>query len=141
MNKATIALIVACLAIVIAGVAYFGIGKNVKLFGSTACSGITCLSGGLRLVTDAGGDFESDVAAVFASTAQFTGRITANGGVTVTTSNTATSTTSVGCIQTTATSTATPIRFVIGSVQAATSTFQGTNANFTVLAQYGTCPA
>lgn len=57
------------------------------------------------------------------------------------TSNAATSTTAEGCIQTTATSTATPIRFVIGNVQNATTTFQGTNANFTVLAQYGTCPA
>lgn len=38
------------------------------VFGSTACSGITCLSGGLRLVSDTGGDFESDVAAIFSST-------------------------------------------------------------------------
>lgn len=36
-----------------------------SIFGSTSCGSITCLSGGLRLVTDAGGDFESDVAAVF----------------------------------------------------------------------------
>ena len=63
------------------------------------------------------------------------------GSLSVPTTNAATSTTSLGCIQTTATSTATPIRFVIGSTQAATTTFQGTNANFTVLAQYGSCPA
>lgn len=69
MNKATVALIVACFAVVIAGLAYFGIGKvQETLFGSTSCANITCLSGGLRLVADAGGDFESDVAAVFSST-------------------------------------------------------------------------
>ncbi len=44
------------------------------LAGSTACSGITCLGGGLRLVSDYGGDFESDVAALFGSTVGITGR-------------------------------------------------------------------
>lgn len=39
-----------------------------QVVGSTACSSITCISGGLRLVADAGGDFESDVAALFSST-------------------------------------------------------------------------
>ena len=68
MKTANIALVVALVAIVIAGGAYFGIGKNAKLTGSTACSGITCLSGGLRLVADAGGDFESDVAVLLSST-------------------------------------------------------------------------
>jgi len=86
-------------------------GGQKALFGSTACSGITCLSGGLRLVSDAGGDFESDVAAVFASTVNVTGLFTA-ANVTVTTTNAATSTTKVGCIQTVATSTATPIKLV-----------------------------
>lgn len=57
------------------------------------------------------------------------------------TTNAATSTAAVGCIQTTATSTASPIRIVIGNVANATTTFQGTNAHFTVLAQFGTCPA
>lgn len=65
--------------------------------------------------------------------------ITTTGPLTITTSNAATSTTSLGCIQTTATSTATPIRFVIGS-SGATTTFQGTNSSGVVAWQYGTCP-
>lgn len=69
-----------------------------------------------------------------------TGDITATGGnLTVTTSNTATSTTAVGCIQTTATSTATPVRLVIGS-SGATTTHQGTNSVGVVGWQYGSCP-
>lgn len=56
-------------ALVIAGLLYFGgVGSKDSLFSATPCSGITCLAGGLRLVTDTGGDFESDVAAVFNST-------------------------------------------------------------------------
>lgn len=65
---------------------------------------------------------------------------TFGGDLTITTSNAATSTASVGCIQTTATSTATPIRLTIGSTPQATTTFKGTTSNFFVLAQYGTCP-
>ncbi len=60
-------------------------GKSKTVFGSTACSNITCLSGGLRLVTGAGGDFETDVAAVFNSTmtavtATFSGTVQTDGG-------------------------------------------------------------
>lgn len=61
------------------------------------------------------------------------------GSLTVTTTNTATSTVSLGCIQTTATSTVTPVRFVIGS-SGATTTHQGTNSVGVVAWQYGTCP-
>lgn len=124
-------------AILLAVGAYFYPSvKNVPaLFGSTSCGSITCLSGGLRLVTDAGGDFESDVAAIFGAAVTF------NGNVTVTTSNIATSSLAAGCFQTTATSTATPIRFVIGQANfAATTTFGGVNGGFPVLAQFGTCP-
>jgi hypothetical protein len=70
----------------------------------------------------------------------FSATTTMNGNLTLTTTNTATSSAQVGCIQTTATSTVTPIRFVIGNTQAASTTFQGSNSNFTVLAQYGSCP-
>lgn len=66
--------------------------------------------------------------------------IVSDGPIVQLTSNTATTSAKLGCIQTTATSTATPVRLVIGSTQAASTTFQGTNSNFTVLAQYGTCP-
>lgn len=68
---------------------------------------------------------------------------TAGGTLTVTTSNTATSTASFGCIQTTATSTATPIKLVF-SGPTTTANLSGqilTNvANFDVLGQYGNCP-
>ncbi len=54
--------------------------------GSTSCGNITCLSGGLRLVSDAGGDFETDIAAVFNSTvsmatASMSGLLTLDGGL------------------------------------------------------------
>lgn len=111
-----------------------------NLLGSTGCGSITCLSGGLRLVTDAGGDFEADVASVFGGTAAFNAAATFNSTVNITTTNVATSTLVVGCVQTYATSTATPIRFVIGSAQLASTTFGGTTSNGAVLWQYGTCP-
>lgn len=38
---------------------------NKEFSAGIACDQITCLSGGLRLVTGAGGDFEVDVASVF----------------------------------------------------------------------------
>lgn len=74
------------------------------------------------------------------SSTNFT-QVTAN-GLTVNTSNTATSTTSVGCIQTTATSTATAIRltFSLPSQNAATTTTQGGASIGNVVWQYGTCP-
>ena len=57
-------------AIIAIGAYYYPSVKSTTngLFGSTSCGSITCLEGGLRLVTDAGGDFESDVAAVFGGT-------------------------------------------------------------------------
>lgn len=56
------------------------------------------------------------------------------------TTDTATSTAALGCIQTTATSTATPIRLVIGQASFSTTTFRGVNNGFSVVAQFGTCP-
>ena len=55
------------------------------------------------------------------------------------TSNAATSTAVVGCVQTTATSTATPIRLVYSSIATSSPTF-GTNTIGLVGWQYGTCP-
>lgn len=70
--------IVALVAVVIALAAIVGIGAPVQttLFGSTSCSSITCLAGGLRLVSDLGGQFESDIASVFSSTVSMTGALT-----------------------------------------------------------------
>lgn len=70
-------------ALVLLAIIYGGklFGGSSGLLGSTSCSGITCLSGGLRLVTDAGGDFESDVAALFASTVGVTATTTLSDGL------------------------------------------------------------
>lgn len=142
-------------AIIAIGAYYYPkMSSGTTLFGSTSCGSITCLSGGLRLVSDAGGDFESDVAAVFNSTAQFLGGVTftgaatftatttMNGNLNITTSDTATSSILVGCIQTTATSTATPIRltYTLAAQNVATSTYQGGNSNGNVVWQFGMCP-
>lgn len=78
-------------------------------------------------------------AATSGNTTNYTALTVDQGPLTVTTSNTATSTTALGCVQTTATSTATPIRIVIGS-SGATTTYQGTSSNGVVGWQYGTCP-
>lgn len=68
---------VVALAILVILGGLYALGKQKSLsFGSTSCASITCLSGGLRLVSDAGGDFESDVAAVFNSTTNFVGTVT-----------------------------------------------------------------
>lgn len=72
-------ILVAILAV--GGYLFPKMSTGTGLFGSTACSSITCLSGGLRLVTDAGGDFEADVASVFGGTVSLTStfKLGANG--------------------------------------------------------------
>ena len=70
----------------------------------------------------------------------FTSTTTMSKPLIVTTTDTATSTAQVGCIQTTATSTATPIRLVIGSIATSSATYRGTNTNGLIGWQYGTCP-
>lgn len=58
----------------------------------------------------------------------------------VATSNSATSTTAVGCVQTVATSTATAIRLVYSSIATSSATYSGTNTIGLVGWQYGNCP-
>jgi len=60
--------------------------------------------------------------------------------VTLSTSNTATSTLQVGCIQTTATSTATPVSITFATAQIATTTSSGTESDGMVAWRYGSCP-
>ena len=62
------------------------------------------------------------------------------GKLTVTTANTATSTATIGCVQTYATSTATAVRMVIGSIATSSTSYGGTNTVGLVGWQYGTCP-
>lgn len=90
-------------------------------------------------MSDLGGDFESDVAALFAAGMTVTGTTTINGNVVIPTSNTATSSIQVGCIQTTATSTATPIRLAFSTANNATTTFTGTAFGLAAW-EFGKCP-
>ena len=70
----------------------------------------------------------------------FAATTTNSSNVVITTSNTATSSVQVGCIQTTATSTDTPVRLVLGNSVIATTTYQGSTSQGTVVWQYGKCP-
>ncbi len=58
--------LVALIVLAIMGLSGF-LKSSAHLAGSTSCGSITCLAGGLRLVSDLGGTFESDVAATLAS--------------------------------------------------------------------------
>ncbi len=115
--------------IVLAIMSLSGLVGHKGLVGTTSCGSITCLEGGLRLVADVGGDFESDVAAVFNSTVNITGAVTAGAisasSLVVSGLTTLTGTTTVGqsivmtettgCIQFNATSTATVGHIVLNT--------------------------
>ncbi len=60
--------------------------------------------------------------------------------VTQTTTNTATSTLSVGCVQMTATSTATPVKLVITNISTTTTAFSSITSGLAVIAAFGNCP-
>lgn len=69
------------------------------------------------------------------------GDATIGGDLTVTTSNSATSTVYAGCYQLTASSTASPVKLVLGKVNStATTTLYGDTSIAAVYAAYGTCP-
>jgi len=114
---------------------WFSLGVSVAvvlLFGAIMVQGSTTISanistGGTLAVTGA---------------TTLTGDVTLDGGsgaLTLTTSNTATSTAIIGCIQTYATSTDTAVRLELGSSSAATTTY-GTAGIGLVAWRYGTCP-
>lgn len=74
------------------------------------------------------------------TTGTFSGAITSGGDLTVTTSNTATSTITVGCVQTYATSTATPIHWSMDLTSTSTAANQyGTTVGGLVTWGYGSC--
>ena len=88
-------------------------------------------------------DIETSANFEVGGTSTLTGDVTLSGGdnaLVVTTTNAATSTIDFGCLQTTATSTLTPIRFVISSAGTSTATYGAGSANGGVSWQYGTCP-
>jgi hypothetical protein len=113
MNK--IALVVAVIAMVIAGYAALSSGKTSS-FGATNCQSTTCLTGGLAVTT---GNLSVDA-----------GTFTASSNVTASSSILSAA---VGCIQLHATSTATWIKETYVTT-GATSTYNGT-----VYWSYGTC--
>lgn len=82
----------------------------------------------------------SPVAPQLGGTTNFDDLTLGGGTLEVTTSNTATSTAIVGCHQTYATSTATAIRLVIGSIATSSTSYDGTNTVGLVGWRYGSCP-
>lgn len=81
-------------------------------------------------------------AVTMSSTLTQTGDATFGGGsgaIVVTTTNTATSSVQVGCVQTTATSTATPIKIVLSSIATSSPAFGDTTIGL-VGWKYGSCP-
>ena len=107
--------------------------------GTTTATAITIGKSGV-ITTIAGGSL-SQASSTVVGAQTITGASTLGGTVTVTTTNAATSTVILGCIQTYATSTATPIKFTIG-IGGATTTFTGTatTGNGVVAWNYGSCP-
>ncbi len=141
MNKLTLG--ISLVALVVGVCVLFGVHINLKnpSFGAAIdCGSTTCFTtlGALTSFQDDGTALFNGVA-TFASTIVHTGLATFNGGITVTTTNTATSTTSVGCVQTTATSTATPIKLSYATYPNATTTYSGTSSGF-VTWTFGSCP-
>lgn len=67
------------------------------------------------------------------------GATTLSGNLTITTTNAATSTATVGCVQTYATSTATPVYFALVVSKTASTTFAGTGQG-NVMWAFGSCP-
>ncbi len=113
------------------------LGGHKGLAGSTSCGSITCLEGGLRLVSDVGGDFESDVAAVFNSTVTMAGALTAPkatiGNLTVGLMN-STTTIAVGTTASVGTSTPSALGDVVISSAGTTTLMLGSS-----VAAKGTC--
>lgn len=122
LKYAGIVALVAVVLVVVMGGSDSGSGS----FGGAACNGGNCTD--YDAVNTTAGYYLDD--AVF---------ISGSGNITQPTSNSATSTAAVGCIQTTATSTATPIRLVISN-SGATSTFAAGAASGVVAWQFGNCP-
>lgn len=89
-----------------------------------------------------------DIAALGATTARttitnpwtFSATTTMSKPLILTTTNSATSTTQVGCIQMTATSTASPIKLVPVATATTTTTFGYGTTGFIMVGVFGTCP-
>lgn len=126
MNKLNVIFVV--VALVIGLMVGYGLHGSSQSFGATSCGSITCLSGGLRLVTGNGGDFENDLPTVLNATTTFT--------TAATTTTLFLSTASKGwCSQFNATSSAT----VLNMTFAATSSAVTTGTGVIPVVAYGAC--
>lgn len=94
----------------------------------------------LALVISIGNSVGGNQSVSLGGTTNFDDLTLGGGTLEVTTSNTATSTAIVGCHQTYATSTATAIRLVIGSIATSSTSYDGTNTVGLVGWRYGSCP-
>lgn len=133
--------VVALVVLAIIGLVHVFSKGAGSLAGTTSCGSITCLEGGLRLVSDVGGAFESDIAATFASTVAITGATTLTGsttetaGISIAGRPAITVTNAKFCMNIFATSTNTQ-----GSVTFAASTTAPTNGSGVIAVfAYGAC--
>ncbi len=145
--------LVALVILAIMSVSNLAGGKSA-LFGTAIdCQAVTCFTTvGILTSLQVDGTTILNTVTLGATTVAslvVTGDVTVNGGTeTITTTNTATSTLAVGCIQGVATSTATPIKqmlfatstTIINGVTVSTSFGGGTMAGI-MLWGYGTCPS
>jgi hypothetical protein len=137
MNKiiSWVAIVIALIAVVLSVVGLVGGNTNRPVeFGAS----------GTRFPNGISADTTSPIAGqVRGTTLTTTGASTFGGTVTVTTSNTATSSTRLGCIQGVATSTASPIVIEFSTAFLSTSTFSGATGatgGGLVVWNFGTCP-
>lgn len=132
MNSTSkVSFIVAMVAVVIAIIALFvsATASSSAAFGATNAP--TRFPNGYL---DTGGGYYVDGSAVVNGSGSLVGTISQ------TTSNAATSTAVMGCVQTYATSTATAVRLVLSTIASTSPTYSGTNTIGFVGWQYGTCP-
>ncbi len=113
--------------------------EKSNLVGSTSCGSITCLAGGLRLVSDLGGAFEVDIASTISAALNVTGLLSTSAGITNIQTGTSTlklkstSTTKGFCIEVNATSSNTVMNLT------ATSSTSGSSGSSGLLLSYGAC--
>ncbi len=124
--------VVAVVILVITNVLPLFGGQNLGASGTRFPNGLSADSTSPTSGQVRGTTFTSTSLATFASAV-------VTGSFTQSTSNSATTTAAVGCIQTTATSTATPV-FLTFTPHVGTTTTSGVVSDFLVSARYGTCP-
>lgn len=142
------------IAVVIAIGAYFYPKVQVPSFGTAVdCQAVSCFTT-VGVLTS----FQVDGTTIFNGTVTLAGAVTQSGVARFTggvyasstiqtsgplvnyTTDTATSTTKLGCIQVTATSTATPVKLIIGNINTAASSSYASGSTGFVNWAFGNCP-